>query len=123
MEQFAREELTDEEYKIFCTMGQYDKIHCVKCAKAVILKSEVLKGRKWVVAALLHDCGKPAGTGFIARTVHALFKNVKSLKNHSETGYEIVKNINPEAAEIIKVHHLKDVTNEIKRFQEIDDSN
>ncbi len=122
MEKFAREKLSDEEYKIFCTMGRYDKIHCVKCAKAVV-ESEVLKGRKWVVAALLHDCGKPARTGFIARTVHALFKNVKSLKNHSETGYEIVKNINLEAAEIIKVHHLKEVTNEIKMFQEIDDSN
>lgn len=123
MDSFAKKNLNDIEYIIFSKMGRYDKIHCVKCAQAVLMQRGIFSEKKWVVAALLHDCGKPAGIGFLKRTVHALFKNVKQLRHHAERGYEILKEINPEAAEIVRVHHLKDVPYEIKSFQEIDDKN
>lgn len=123
MDSFAKKNLSYSEYMVFSQMGRYDKIHCVKCAKAVLTQAAIFSEKKWVVAALLHDCGKPAGTGFFKRTVHALFKNVKQLRNHAERGYEMLKEINPEAAEIVRVHHLKDVPDEIKSFQEIDDKN
>ncbi len=120
MEDYAKEKLTNNEYKIFLLMGRYDKIHCVKCAMEVEKNIDKFKKSRWITAALLHDCGKPKNKGYISRSVNAIFHNIKGLYNHAETGYIILKDINIDAAEIIKRHHDENLEGLYKLFQEID---
>ena len=96
IEQFAIDNLSDREYLIFKEMGNYDKVHCYKCAVEVEKRMEIFGSEIWIKAALLHDCGKDKDIGFVERVAFAVLKFDGRLKKHPENGYEKLKEINSE---------------------------
>ncbi len=121
IEEYALKNLSDKEYIVFSEMGEYDKVHCYKTAMEIEKRVEIFQEGMWIKCALLHDCGKDKKIGFIERVTFAILKFNGRLKKHPEKGYEKLKNINRDIAEIIKVHHNKDQTGLIREFQNIDD--
>lgn len=121
IENYAKDNLSDKEYMIFKEMGNYDKVHCYKCAVEVENKMEIFGSKIWIKAALLHDCGKDKNIGFLERVAFAVLKFDGRLKKHPENGYEKLKEINSEIAEIIRVHHDKKQSGLLIEFQKIDD--
>ncbi len=113
------ENLSEIEKKIFLEMPNYDKFHCLEVYKK-ILSTELKDDIKYLKLALLHDCGK-GKTSFFKRVVHKFGFNT-SLKNHSEKGYEILKNINEELAILTKNHHKENYSTEMNIFQKCDDA-
>lgn len=54
----VREILTDEEFKIFNEMSEYDKIHSFNLFKLVKENATLKDNINYLKLALLHDCGK-----------------------------------------------------------------
>ena len=111
--------LSEEEFSIFSTMSNYDKVHSYSLYKKVkedkILSSEKL----YLKLALLHDSGK--GKVGLFRRIKKVIIGDKILEKHPEIAFEKLKNINFELAKLCLQHHNKDVDEKMKIFQELDD--
>lgn len=111
--------LSDEEFKIFSQMSEYDKIHSYRLYK-LVLEDNLLKDEKiYKKLALLHDCGKYNAS--LYRRVKKVLVGEKSLENHSEISYLKLKDINLKLAELARKHHQKSEDIYMKRFQQLDD--
>ena len=111
--------LSPLEYRIFEKMDEYDKIHCLGVYKLV--KEDKLIGENivYLKLALLHDCGKENISLF--RRIKKVIFSDKLLEQHPLLGYEKLKDINLEVAQLVKKHHNKNVDEKMKIFQGIDD--
>ena len=111
--------LSEEEFLIFSTMSNYDKVHSYNLYQKVkedkILSSEKL----YLKLALLHDSGK--GKVGLLRRIKKVLVGDKILEEHPNIAFEKLKNINFDLAELCLNHHNKDVDEKMKIFQELDD--
>ena len=111
--------LSEEEFSIFSTMSNYDKVHSYSLYKKVkedkILSSEKL----YLKLALLHDSGK--GKVGLFRRIKKVLIGDKILERHPDLAFEKLKNINLELANLCKEHHNKNVNDDMKIFQQLDD--
>ena len=111
--------LSEEEFLIFSTMSNYDKVHSYNLYQKVkedkILSSEKL----YLKLALLHDSGK--GKVGLLRRIKKVLVGDKILEKHPNIAFEKLKNINFDLAELCLNHHNKDVDEKMKIFQELDD--
>ena len=111
--------LSEEEFLIFSTMSNYDKVHSYNLYQKVkedkILSSEKL----YLKLALLHDSGK--GKVGLLRRIKKVLVGDKILEQHPSVAFEKLKNINFDLAELCLNHHNKDVDEKMKIFQELDD--
>lgn len=111
--------LTDEEFKIFDGMSEYDKIHSFNLYN-LVKKNNILKDDKnYLKLALLHDCGKEN---------YSLFKRMKKviigdkhIEKHPEKSFEKLKNINRKIAELALIHHNLSADKKMEEFQRLDD--
>ena len=111
--------LSDEEFEIFNSMSRYDKIHSFRLYN-FLLKNEVLKDDKiFLKLALLHDCGKK-NPSLIKRMKKVLLGD-KELENHSEDGFNKLKDINYELSILCREHHIKSEELKMQEFQKLDD--
>ena len=111
--------LTQEEYKIFMNMDNYDKVHSLDVYKIVKADDLLNKDEKYLKLALLHDCGKEKIC--LLTRIKKVLVGDKLLDRHPGLGYEKLKEIDLELADLILNHHGTDVDKKLKRFQEIDD--
>ena len=111
--------LSEDEFKIFDTMMEYDKVHSFRLLNFVkeneVLKDDILY---WKLA-LLHDSGK-GKTTFLKRMKKVVVGDRK-LEGHTENAYEKLKNINKELAQLCRIHHDKSDDSKMKEFQKLDD--
>ncbi|UUV19739.1 HD domain-containing protein [Fusobacteria bacterium ZRK30] len=113
--------LTGEEYNIFIDMDNYDKVHSISVYE-MVKKDKVLNSdEKYLKLALLHDCGKERVC--LLTRVKKVLVGDKQLDMHPKLGYEKLKEIDLELANLILNHHDLDGDERLKRFQEIDDKN
>lgn len=111
--------LSEDEFKIFDAMMEYDKVHSFRLLNFVkdneVLKDDILY---WKLA-LLHDSGK-GKTTFLKRMKKVVIGDRK-LEGHTENAYKNLKKINKELAHLCRIHH--DKSNDIKmiEFQKLDD--
>ena len=114
-----KEILSNEEFLIFSTMSNYDKVHSYNLYQKVkedkILSSEKL----YLKLALLHASGK--GKVGLLRRIKKVLVGDKILEKHPSVAFEKLKNINFDLAELCLNHHNKDVDEKMKIFQELDD--
>ena len=111
--------LSEDEFKIFDTMMEYDKVHSFRLLNFVkeneILKDDILY---WKLA-LLHDSGK-GETTFLKRMKKVVIGDRK-LEGHTENVYEKLKKINKELAQLCRIHHDKSNDVKMREFQKLDD--
>lgn len=111
--------LSEDEFKIFDTMMEYDKVHSFRLLNFVkenkILKDDILY---WKLA-LLHDSGK-GETTFLKRMKKVVIGDRK-LEGHTENAYEKLKKINKELAQLCRIHHDKSNDVKMREFQKLDD--
>ena len=115
----VREILTDEEFKIFNEMSEYDKIHSFYLFKLVKENATLKDNINYLKLALLHDCGKE-NLSLLVRVKKVLIGD-KKVENHPNLSYEKLKNINNTVGELALSHHLAPISNEMKIFQKLDD--
>ena len=110
--------LSEDEFKIFDTMMEYDKVHSFRLLNFV-KENEILKDDKlyWKLA-LLHDSGK-GKTTFLKRMKKVVVGDRK-LEGHTENAYEKLKSINKELAQLCRIHHDKNNNINMKEFQKLD---
>ena len=114
----ALELLSSKEKTYFLEMGKYDRYHSLEVYRK-IKETSLKKKEIYLKMALLHDCGKEK-IGIIIRVLHKL--GIKTgLGNHAEKGYEKLKEDNMELAVLIRNHHNKCYSEEMKIFQKYDD--
>lgn len=111
--------LTEEEYKIFIDMDNYDKVHSIVVYQMVKKDSLLNKEEKYLKLALLHDCGKEK-ISLLTRIKKVLLGD-EQLDKHPKLGYEKLKEIDLKLAKLILNHHKIDGDQKLKRFQKIDD--
>ena len=114
-----KEILQKNEFLVFDKMDEYDKIHCYKKYKIVKNSKILKKDINYLKLALLHDCGKNK-MGLLRRLKKVLIGD-SLLEQHPEIGYQKIKNINKEVADLIKIHHDIETNDKMKEFQRIDD--
>lgn len=111
--------LSDEEFKIFNSMSRYEKIHSFRLYN-FLLKNEVLKDDKiFLKLALLHDCGKKKPS--LIKRMKKVLLGDKELENHSEDGFNKLKDINYQLAILCREHHIKIEDKKMQEFQKLDD--
>ena len=111
--------LSDEEFKIFNSMSRYDKIHSFRLYN-FLLKNKVLKDDKiFLKLALLHDCGKKSPS--LIKRMKKVLLGDKELENHSEDGFNKLKDINYELSILCREHHIKSKELKMQEFQKLDD--
>lgn len=111
--------LSGEEFKIFNSMSRYDKIHSFRLYN-FLLKNEILKEDKiFLKLALLHDCGKKNPSLF--KRMKKVILGDRELENHSEDGFNKLKDINYELAILCREHHIKSEEIKMQEFQKLDD--
>lgn len=115
----VREILTDEEFKIFSKMSEYDKIHSFNLFKLVKENATLGDNINYLKLALLHDCGKENLSLFMR--VKKVLIGDKKVENHPNLSYEKLKNINNTVGKLALFHHLTPISDEMKIFQELDD--
>ena len=104
--------LSEDEFLIFNKMSDYDKLHSYKLFQKV-KENIFLKDKKiFLKLALLHDSGK-GNIGLIRR--------IKKVLRHPDLAFEKLKNINLELANLCREHHNKNVNDDMKIFQQLDD--
>ena len=114
-----KEILSNEEFLIFSTMSNYDKVHSYNLYQKV-KENEILSSEKlYLKLALLHDSGK--GKVGLLRRIKKVLVGDKILEKHPNIAFEKLKNINFDLAELCLNHHNKDVDEKMKIFQELDD--
>ena len=111
--------LSEEEFLIFSKMRNYDKVHSYKLYQKVKFNKILSSQDIYLKLALLHDSGK--GEVGLFRRIKKVLIGDKILEKHPEIAFEKLKNINFELAELCLQHHNKDVDEEMKIFQELDD--
>lgn len=111
--------LTKEEYKFFMNMDNYDKVHSLGVYQMVKADDLLNKNEKYLKLAILHDCGKE--TICLLTRMKKVLVGDELLDRHPRLGYEKLKEIDLELADLILNHHGTDVDEKLKRFQEIDD--
>lgn len=111
--------LSNEEFKIFNSMSRYDKIHSFRLYN-FLLKNEVLKDDKiFLKLALLHDCGKKSPS--LIKRMKKVLLGDEELENHSEDGFNKLKDINYELSILCREHHIKSKELKMQEFQKLDD--
>lgn len=115
----VREILTDEEFKIFSKMSEYDKIHSFNLFKLVKENATLKDNKNYLKLAFLHDCGKENLSLFVR--IKKVLIGDKKVENHPKLSYEKLKNINKTVGELALFHHLAPISEEMKIFQELDD--
>lgn len=118
-DKLARTILDEQEYDIFIGMNNYDKVHSIEVLKMLLEDDNLSCKKEYVKLALLHDCGK-GEAGLIRRSKKVIIGD-RHLENHPERSYEMLKDVNSEVAELARNHHKEDVSQDLKRFQYIDD--
>ena len=118
-DKIVKEILSEDEFKIFDSMMEYDKVHSVRLL-SFVKKNEILKDDilYWMLA-LLHDCGK-GKTTFLKRMKKVVIGDRK-LEGHTENAYGKLKKINKELAQLCRIHHDKSDDIKMKEFQKLDD--
>ena len=111
--------LSEDEFKIFDTMMEYDKVHSFRLLNFV-KENEILKDDKlyWKLA-LLHDSGK--GKTTLLKRMKKVVVGDRKLEGHTENAYEKLKSINKELAQLCRIHHDKSNNIKMKEFQKLDD--
>ncbi len=113
--------LSSEEFQVFTNMSEYEKIHSFNLLKDCLNHKLLKENMSYCKAALLHDCGKKNYSLF-RRMKRVLIKD-DEIECHPEQGYEKLKNLNLEVAQIVKNHH-EDTTDPLMvAFQKLDDNN
>ena len=111
--------LSKEEFEIFNSMMEYDKIHSFRLLEFVKESALLKENRLYWKLALLHDCGKGNVTFF--RRVKKVISSDRKLEGHTEAGYLKLKNINLELALLCQRHHDTASDPEMIEFQKLDD--
>lgn len=111
--------LSEEEFLIFSTMSNYDKVHSYSLYQKVKGNKTLSSEKKFLKLALLHDSGK--GKVGLLRRIKKVLVGDKILEQHPNIAFEKLKNINFDLAELCLKHHNKDVDEKMKIFQELDD--
>ena len=111
--------LSEEEFLIFSTMSNYDKVHSYSLYQKVKGNKTLSSEKNFLKLALLHDSGK--GKVGLFRRIKKVLIGDKILEKHPEIAFEKLKNINFDLAELCLKHHNKDVDEKMKIFQELDD--
>lgn len=115
----VKEILSKEEFEIFNSMMEYDKIHSFRLLKFVKESSLLKENKLYWKLALLHDCGKGKVTFF--RRVKKVLSSDKKLEGHTDEGYIKLKAINLELALLCQRHHDTASDPEMIEFQKLDD--
>ena len=111
--------LSEEEFLIFSTMSNYDKVHSYSLYQKVKEEKTLSSEKLYLKLALLHDSGK--GKVRLLRRIKKVLVGDKILEKHPNIAFEKLKNINFDLAELCLNHHNKDVDEKMKIFQELDD--
>ena len=111
--------LSEEEFLIFSTMSNYDKVHSYSLYQKVKEEKTLSSEKLYLKLALLHDSGK--GKVGLLRRIKKVLVGDKILEKHPNIAFEKLKNINFDLAELCLNHHNKDVDEKMKIFQELDD--
>ena len=111
--------LTEKEYNIFINMDRYEKVHSIDVYEMVKKDNILKKDDRYLKLALLHDCGKERIC--LLTRVKKVFVGDKLLDQHPKLGYEKLKDIDKELADLILNHHSQNGSEKMKRFQDIDD--
>lgn len=111
--------LSEEEFLIFSTMSNYDKVHSYSLYQKVKGNKTLSSEKNFLKLALLHDSGK--GKIGLLRRIKKVLVGDKILEKHPNIAFEKLKNINFDLAELCLKHHNKDVDEKMKIFQELDD--
>lgn len=111
--------LSEEEFLIFSTMSNYDKVHSYNLYQKVKEEKTLSSEKLYLKLALLHDSGK--GKVGLFRRIKKVLIGDKILEQHPSVAFEKLKNINFDLAELCLNHHNKDVDQKMKIFQELDD--
>jgi len=111
--------LTEKEYNIFINMDRYEKVHSLGVYEMVKKDNILKKDDRYLKLALLHDCGKERIC--LLTRVKKVFVGDKLLDQHPKLGYEKLKDIDKELADLILNHHSQNGSEKMKRFQDIDD--
>ena len=111
--------LSEEEFLIFSTMSNYDKVHSYSLYQKVKEDKTLSSEKLYLKLALLHDSGK--GKVGLLRRIKKVLVGDKILEKHPNIAFEKLKNINFDLAELCLNHHNKDVDEKMKIFQELDD--
>ena len=111
--------LSEEEFLIFSTMSNYDKVHSYSLYQKVKEDKTLSSEKLYLKLALLHDSGKGKAGPF--RRIKKVLVGDKILEKHPNIAFEKLKNINFDLAELCLNHHNKDVDQKMKIFQELDD--
>ena len=111
--------LSEEEFLIFSTMSNYDKVHSYSLYQKVKGNKTLSSEKNFLKLALLHDSGK--GKVGLLRRIKKVLVGDKILEQHPNIAFEKLKNINFDLAELCLNHHNKDVDEKMKIFQELDD--
>ena len=111
--------LSEEEFLIFSTMSNYDKVHSYSLYQKVKEEKTLSSEKLYLKLALLHDSGK--GKVGLFRRIKKVLVGDKILEQHPSIAFEKLKNINFDLAELCLNHHNKDVDQKMKIFQELDD--
>ncbi len=111
--------LSEEEFKIFSNMSNYDKLHSYNLLERVEKNTLLCDKKIYKKLALLHDCGK--GEVGLLRRIKKVLIGDKILERHPRNAFELLKNINSELAELALIHHEKTNNKFMKEFQSLDD--
>ncbi len=138
-EHWALENLPDALRPLYLAMRPYDRYHCTGVARRFAL----LEPPDWALqGALLHDCGKPADFGLVARILGVLLPDAQIEADplttrwmrriqqvyrwHGEYGSRLARlaGLCEDGCELIACHHARGKATEgswLARFQDIDD--
>ncbi len=111
--------LTDEEFKIFNEMSEYDKLHSFNLYKLVKENKTLSTDVNYLKLALLHDCGKKNFS--LLRRVKKVLIGDKKIENHPSLAYKKLENINKVVGKLALKHHLPPFDEKMKIFQQLDD--
>lgn len=110
--------LKTKELLIFNNMDNYDKIHSYQLFQNV-KNNEILGNEElFLKLALLHDCGKN-NLSLFSRIFNAL-RGRKAAETHCEAGFEKLKDINLDLANLVKNHHSETDDEKMLEFQKLD---
>ena len=147
--EYVKEILNNKELELFLRLSKSEQKHSVRIAKDIegIIENKVtndediIKNRDLLIrGALLHDIGKSVKRlNVIDKSIIVILNKLtdgklKSLKrskkvqcyyNHSEYGYEILKDVvkNDLILDIIRNHHKKSDNKIVSFFKTVDDRN
>lgn len=138
-ERWALDQLPDALRPLYLAMRPYDRFHCTEVAR----RFARLEPPEWALhGALLHDCGKPAGFGLVARILGVLLPDIRLAPDppanrpivriqqvyrwHGEYGARLARSagLGEDGCELIACHHARGRATEgswLARFQDIDD--